>query len=134
MVGVNMSKRDDEAYVRGVRAAGVWKQLKHILTSWDQRCAIWAKNHNAPVWVGRFPLALAILVSLVGFITGGFVVALIVAFIWSIAFILQNIEFGNVQVDEQPYDKKNDLYDEFTMNSTINNEYDGAPYRSPSED
>lgn len=134
MVDVNMNKHDEEAYVRGVRAASIWKQLKRILTSWDLRCAIWAKKHNAPVWVGRIPLTLAILVSLAGLIAGGLVVTLIVAFIWSIAFILQNIEFGNMQVDEQSYDKKNDLYDELTMNSAINNEYDGAPYRSPGED
>lgn len=29
---------------------------------------------------------------------------------------------------------ENNFHDEFVMNSAINNEYDGAPYKSPSED
>ena len=91
MVGVNMSKHDEQAYVRGVKVAGFWKQLKRPLASWEQRSATWAKNHNVPVWVGRIPLVMAILISLTGLIAGGFVVALIVSFIWALAFILQNM-------------------------------------------
>ncbi|MGR7122082.1 hypothetical protein ACU62C_22510 [Klebsiella aerogenes] len=129
-----MSKHDEQAYSRGVRAAGIWKRLKHTVASWDQRGTAWAKNHNIPVWIGRVPLVAAILISLTCLIAGGFIVALIVAFIWAITFILQNFEFRNAHTEDQSNDKRNDFYDEFTMNSAINNEYDGAPYRSPGGD
>lgn len=90
MVGVNMSKHDEQAYIRGVRAAGIWKRLKHTVASWDQRGTAWAKNHNIPVWIGRVPLVAAILISLTCLIAGGFIVAFIVAFIWGMLFIAQN--------------------------------------------
>jgi hypothetical protein len=102
MVGVNMSKHDEQAYTRGVRAAGIWKRLKHTLINWDQRCIAWAKNHNVPVWVGRVPFVTAIFVSLIGLITGGFVVVCIVAFIWAIAFILQSVDLNSIDDDSKP--------------------------------
>lgn len=131
---VNMSKQNKEAYNRGVKAAGIWKQLKNFLANWDQRCTMWTRNHNAPEWVGRIPSVIAILASLTGIIAGGLFIALIVLFIWAIAFILRNADFSDIQVSESSVDKKSDFYDDFIMNSAINNEYDGAPYKSPSED
>lgn len=100
MVIVNMNKQNKEAYNRGVKAAGIWKQLKNFLANWDQRCAMWARNHNAPKWVGRIPLVAAILVSLTGIIAGGFLIAFIVVFIWAIAFILQHTDIKQTIEDD----------------------------------
>jgi hypothetical protein len=88
---VNMNQFNKLAYVRGLKAAEAWKHMKYMLRSWDYRCATWAKNHNAPVWVGRIPLVVVILISLAALFAGGMIVALIVIFIWAIVFILQNI-------------------------------------------
>ncbi|MGR7482817.1 hypothetical protein [Klebsiella aerogenes] len=97
-----MSNHYEQAYTRGVRAAGIWKRLKHTVASWDQRGAAWAKNHNIPVWIGRVPLVAAILISLTGLIAGGFIVAFIVAFIWAMAFILQNVDLNSIDDDSKP--------------------------------
>jgi hypothetical protein len=134
MGSVNMKKHNQQAYILGNRAADMWKNLKRLLVCLERRCAAWAKKHNAPVWVSRIPLIAVILISLTGLIAGGFVVALIAVFIWAIAYILQNIEFSNMPLSESSYDTKSNTHDDFIVNSTINNEYDGAPYKSPSED
>lgn len=101
----------------GVRAAGIWKRLKHTVASWDQRGAAWAKNHNIPVWISRVPLVMFILFSLIGLTAGGLAVASVVAFIWAIAFMLQNI--GN----RAPY-KSSDL----NNTDDIFTPYDPEPY------
>jgi len=97
---VNMSKQNKEAYNRGVKAAGIWRQLKKLLANCDQRCTVWARNHNAPAWVGRIPLVTAILASLTGIIAGGLFIAFIVVFIWAIAFILQHADIKKSVEDE----------------------------------
>lgn len=130
---VNMNQHNKQAYARGYKAAGIWKQLKGSLVSWDHRCVTWARNHNAPLWVGRIPLIAAVTISLASLIAGSIAVALVIVFIWAMAFILQNIKLGNIPANESSDEDKKDLYDEFIMDNAINNEYDGAPYKSPSE-
>jgi hypothetical protein len=101
---VNMNKSNEQAYVRGLRAAGIWKSLKRSLINWDQRCVAWAKKHKFPAGAGRVPLIAAILISLTGLVAGGIAVALIIAFIWAIVFIRQNADFSNMRVSSSSYD------------------------------
>lgn len=102
-----MNNQNKQAYNRGIKAADMWKKLKNVLSTWDRRCVHWASNHNAPKWVGRIPLVAAILASFTGMIAGGFVIALIIGFMWAIAFILQNADFSNMQVSSSSDDELN---------------------------
>ncbi|EFE96284.1 hypothetical protein [Serratia odorifera] len=77
------------AYQRGVRMANLWKRIKGTILHWDNVCVSKARSHKLPGWVGRIPIAIALLGSLTAALLGGLAIAGCLLFIWAIAFILQ---------------------------------------------
>ena len=86
-----MLESNEQAYVRGLKAATYWKHLKKVVSTWDRLCVAWAKNHKLPAWIGHIPIFIAVLGSLAGIVLGGAMIAGCLIFIWTIAFILQQI-------------------------------------------
>lgn len=86
-----MSENNERAYVRGRKVAIIWKSLKKIVSTRDQLCVAWAKNHKLPAWIGHLPIISTVLISLAGLIVGGVAIASMIVFIWALAYILQHI-------------------------------------------
>nr|WP_159465221.1 hypothetical protein [Scandinavium goeteborgense] len=77
---------NEQAYVRGQKAATFWKRLKKVVSTWDQLCVGWAKNHKLPAWIGHVPIACLVAVSAVSCLAGGLLLTIGVLFVW--AFLL----------------------------------------------
>ncbi|WP_053091638.1 MULTISPECIES: hypothetical protein [Serratia] len=128
--------REQQAYQRGFWAARKWARLKDTMMRWDQRCVSKVREHSLPGWVGHVPIAIALTGSVTAILFGGLVVAGCMLFIWAIAFILQNVG-QNLSSD---FDRKNNSLEnskksaDYAYESAVmNNEYDGAPYKSPAD-
>jgi len=129
--------QEKRAWERGVRLAAIWKGTKKIFTRLDQRCVILAKQYKLPKWLGHIPLLLAVLCSLVALIAGGFLISCSAVLLWTFIAAITHIGSSSKDASINSFNEKkdeNNFHDEFVMNSAINNEYDGAPYKSPSED
>lgn len=71
--------------------ANLLKRVHRTVFSWDFRCVMWAKNRRLPAWIGHIPIFTIMLISIVGLMVGGVIIASIIIFIWSVAFIFQSI-------------------------------------------
>ncbi|HDG1673086.1 TPA: hypothetical protein PFE07_002542 [Kluyvera cryocrescens] len=129
-------EQHQQAWQRGVRMANYWIKLRSSAFYFDACCMAKAKKSSLPNWVGHIPLIIMIFLSLICVIVGGIALASCTVFLWALALIVQNAMRTNndSSVYSSNEDPKNDLCDEFVMDSATNNEYDGAPYKSPSED
>ncbi|MER5130472.1 hypothetical protein [Serratia marcescens] len=130
--------RDQQAYQRGVKAARLWKRLKGTVLRWDHACVSGARKHKLPGWIGHIAITLALIGSATAILFGSIVIVGAVLFIWAIAFILQNI--GENQVHDYELDAENssvtphqNAADYAYESAVMNNEYDGAPYKSPGD-
>lgn len=134
---VNMLESNEQAYVRGQKAATYWKRLKKVVLGWDQRGVTWARNHKVPVWLGHAPTIIVIslpsiillfsgLMLLAGILTG-FAVLLGLSTLFSAT---NGLELSNENTMPSHCFKD----DDYVTNSILNDEYDGAPYKSPGED
>lgn len=126
------------AYQRGVKVAGLWKRFSGQIKYQDSRCVGWAKNHRLPTWVGHIPVVGLILAICGAAIFASLIVTGCLIFIWAIVYIIQNIGSGNSQHDDY-YENKNQAdslmqEDDLVINSALNGDYDGAPYKSPAEE
>lgn len=77
----------ERAYLRGVRAAKLWKRLTTVIRRWDCLCVTKARKHNLPAWLGHVPLILSLGVMLLIFVFGGIMIASSVALITAIALL-----------------------------------------------
>ncbi|MDL4914925.1 MAG: hypothetical protein QRY16_14370 [Enterobacterales bacterium endosymbiont of Blomia tropicalis] len=131
-----MLKNNEQAYVRGQKAAIIFKHLKRVVLTWDQRCMAWVKHHKLPTWLGHMPVVIAVLGSLAGILLGGVVIAGCLIFIWAIAFILQQIgQSTRVHItnwDKHPKSSHERFSRENNKDKSTNNgmfePYDPEPY------
>lgn len=128
--------RDQQAYQCGVWAARKWSRLKNVIMRWDRLCVSKVRENRLPSWIGHVPIVIALIASVAAMLFGGLLVTGCMLFIWAIAFILQNAEqnlTGEVTDEnnslENPKNSSNYTYESAVMN----NDYDGAPYKSPSD-
>ncbi|EBH9578867.1 hypothetical protein ER596_23715 [Salmonella enterica subsp. enterica serovar Havana] len=135
--GAMSHSQDKRAWNRGVRLAGIWKRVTANLLKWDKKCVVWAKAHRLKSWMGHIPLLLTIICSLAALIAGGLIVSGSAVLLWSLIALVTQSGSSSENSTKNIFNEnnnKNNFHDEFVMNSAINNEYDGAPYKSPSED
>ncbi|ECF6074072.1 hypothetical protein FNH47_08415 [Salmonella enterica subsp. houtenae] len=128
--------RGQQAYQRGIRAARKWSRLKNVIIKWDRLCVSKVREYRLPAWIGHVPIVIALIGSVTAMLFGGLIVAGSMLFIWAIAFILQNAGqnlSGEVTHEnnslENPKSSSGYAYESAVMNK----EYDGAPYKSPSD-
>ncbi|QGX92456.1 hypothetical protein EFZ10_12960 [Tatumella sp. TA1] len=129
--------QEKRAWNRGARLAAIWKGAKKIFTRLDQRCVMLAIRYKLPEWIGRMPLLLAVLCSLIVLIAGGILISCSVVLLWTFIAAITHIGSSPENASTNSFNEnksQNNFHDDFVMNSAINNEYDGAPYKSPSED
>ncbi len=103
--------REQQAYQRGVRMVSLWKRLKGTILKWDTFFVAKAHAHKLPGWIGHVPIAIALFCSLTAALLGGVAIAGCLLFIWAIAFILQNADLSNVQLNESTSDEENNMHD-----------------------
>ena len=128
--------KNQQAWQRGVRMASLWKKLKASVLLFDNRCVAWARLKKLPTWVGHLPTILACMLLFACIVMGSALIVFSLALLFSLALIIGQIRHGanDTSLYSSHEDQKNNLCDEFVMDSATNNEYDGAPYKSPSED
>ncbi|EAT1306827.1 hypothetical protein DZB77_08250 [Salmonella enterica] len=95
--------RDQQAYQRGIWAAGRWSRLKDVIMRWDRFCVSKAREYRLPGWIGHVPIAIALIGSVAAILFGGLVVAGCMLFIWAIAFILQQVGQADSQENDTNY-------------------------------
>lgn len=128
--------RDQQAYQRGVRAARKWSRLKNVIMRWDRLCVSKVRENRLPAWVGHVPIVIALIGSIIAILFGGVIVAGCMLFIWAIAFILQNAGqnlSGELTHENTSLESPKISSDYAYESAVMNNEYDGAPYKSPSD-
>ena len=103
--------RDQQAYQRGIRAARKWSRLKSVIMRWDRLCVSKVREYRLPAWIGHVPIVIVFIGSVTAILFGGLLVAGCMLFIWAIAFIIQNADFSNVQLNESTSDEENNLHD-----------------------
>ncbi|MEL5658434.1 hypothetical protein PTT65_18630 [Serratia ureilytica] len=128
--------REEQAYQRGTKAARKWSRLKNVIMRWDRLCVSKVRENRLPAWTGHVPIVIALIASVAAMLFGGLLVAACMLLIWAIAFILQNA--GQDLSAEVPHEKNSlenskNSSDYAYENAVMNNEYDGAPYKSPSD-
>ncbi|HGE6737104.1 TPA: hypothetical protein ACGCBI_000531 [Serratia marcescens] len=130
--------RDQQAYQRGIKAARLWKRLKGTILRWDHACVSSARKHKLPGWIGHIAITFALVGSAIAILFGSIVIIGSVLFIWAIVFILQNI--GENHSRDHELDAENSCVaplqnaaDYAYESAVMNNEYDGAPYKSPGD-
>ncbi len=114
----------------------MWKRLKSTISRWDTFCVSKARKHKLPGWIGHVPIVVAFLGSVTVALLGGLLTAGSLLFIWSIAFIIQNI--GQSSSSNLDYENNSTETSKKSVNyayesAVMNNEYDGAPYKSPGD-
>ncbi|MEX3242807.1 hypothetical protein [Serratia quinivorans] len=128
--------RNQQAYQRGIRVARMWKRLKSTILRWDTFCVSKARKHKLPSWIGHVPIAVAFLGSVTAALLGGILIAGSLLFIWSIALIIQNIgqsSSSNLNYENNSLEDSKKSADYAYESAVMNNEYDGAPYKSPAD-
>ncbi|HGM5813784.1 hypothetical protein JY429_16185 [Serratia ureilytica] len=128
--------RDQQAYQRGVWAAHKWSRLKNVIMRWDRLCVSKVRENRLPAWIGHVPIVIALIALVAAMLFGGLLVAACMLLIWAIAFILQNA--GQDLSAEVPHGKNSlenpkNSSDYAYESAVMNNEYDGAPYKSPGD-
>lgn len=132
-----MSKtRGQQAYQRGIWAARKWSSLKNVIMRWDRLCVSKVRENRLPAWIGHVPIVIVLIASVAAMLFGGLLVAGCMLFIWAIAFILQNAGqnlSGEVTDENNSLENPKNPSDYAYESAVMNNEYDGAPYKSPSD-
>lgn len=123
--------RDKQAYQRGIWAARKWTRLKDTIMRWDRHCVAKVRENRLPAWIGHVPIVIALIASVAAMLFGGLLVAGCMLFIWAFAFILQNA--GEVTHENNSLETPKNSSDYAYESAVMNNEYDGAPYKSPSD-
>lgn len=127
--------RDQKGYQCGAWAARKWSRLKNVIMRWDRLCMSKVRENRLPAWIGHIPIVIALIASAAAMLFGGLLVAGCMLFIWAIAFILQNAGknlSGEIPHENNSLPPKNSS-DYAYESAVMNNEYDGAPYKSPSD-
>ncbi|AWO77424.1 hypothetical protein [Serratia marcescens] len=128
--------RDQQAYQRGVWAARKWSRLKNVIMRWDRLCVSKVRENRLPAWIGHVPIVIALIASVAAMLFGGLLVAGCMLFIWAFAFILQNAGqnlSGELTHENNSLETPKNSSDYAYESAVMNNEYDGAPYKSPSD-
>jgi hypothetical protein len=128
--------QNQQAYQRGIRIARMWKRLKCTILKWDTICVSKARKHKLPGWIGHLPITVAFLGSVTAALLGGVIIAGSLLFIWAMAFIIQNIgqdSSRNLDYENDSSKTSQKSADYAYEYAVMNNEYDGAPYKSPGD-
>lgn len=128
--------RDQQAYLRGIWAARKWSRLKNVIMKWDRLCVSKVRKYRLPAWIGHVPIVIVLIGSVTAMLFGGLIVAGSMLFIWAIAFILQNSGqnlSGDVTHENNSLENPKSSSDYAYESAVMNKEYDGAPYKSPSD-
>lgn len=128
--------RDQQAYQRGVWTARKWSRLRNMIMTWDRLCVSKVRENRLPTWIGHVPIVIALIASVAAMLFGGLLLAGCMLFIWAIAFILQNAEqnlSGEVTDGNNSLENPKNSSDYVYESAVMNNEYDGAPYKSPND-
>ncbi|MBH2647851.1 hypothetical protein [Serratia ureilytica] len=128
--------RDQQAYQQGIRAARKWRRLKNVIMKWDRLCVSKVREYRLPAWIGHVPIVIALIGSVTAMLFGGLLVAGSMLFIWAFAFILQNAGqnlSGEATHENNSLETPKNSSDYAYESAVMNNEYDGAPYKSPSD-
>ncbi|MBV6695155.1 hypothetical protein [Serratia quinivorans] len=128
--------REQQAYQRGFCAARKCARLKDTMMRWDQRCVSKVRENRLPIWIGHVPITIALTGSVTAILFGGLVVAGCMLFIWAVAFILQNVGqnlSSNLEHENNSLEDSKKSADYAYESAVMNNEYDGAPYKSPAD-
>ncbi len=128
--------RDQQAYQRGIWAARKWSRLKNVIMRWDRLCVSKVRENRLPAWIGHVPIVIALIASVAAMLFGGLLVAVCMLFIWALVFIFQNVE-QRLSSDFEPENNNQEdskkSADYAYESAVMNNEYDGAPYKSPGD-
>lgn len=81
------SAAKNQAYQRGLKAAGIWKGTKNRLKHWDEVCVAIAGRHNIPRWVGHTPIVAFCVLSVAAILFGGMIIGSLFLFLWAIFLI-----------------------------------------------
>lgn len=128
--------RDQQAYQRDAWAARKWSRLKNMIMRWDRLCVSRVRENRLPAWIGHVPIVIALIASVTAMLFGGLLVAGCMFFIWALVFIFQNVgqrlpsDFETENNNQEDSKKSADYVYE---SAVMNNEYDGAPYKSPGD-
>ncbi|MEL5662355.1 hypothetical protein PTT73_12535 [Serratia ureilytica] len=128
--------RDQQAYQRGIWAARKLSRLRDVIMRWDRLCVSKVREYGFPAWIGHIPIVITLIGSVAAILFGGLLVAGCMLFIWAVAFILQKA--GQNLSAEVPHGKNSlenprNSSDYAYESAVMNNEYDGAPYKSPGD-
>ncbi len=123
-------------YQRGMKAARLWKRLKGTILRWDQSCVSKARAHKLPGWIGHIAIAIFFIGSVTAILLGGIAITGCILFIWAIAFILRSIEENHsydLDTEDSSLETSKSAANYAYESAVMNNEYDGAPYKSPGD-
>lgn len=133
--------RNQQAYQRGIRVALMWKRLKGTILRWDHRCVSKAHAHKLPSWVGHIPMSMFAVIMLTALVFGGMVIASSAVLVGALVLLVSGaLSHESKEVDNLEYSEASSEpshcfdEDEYVTNSILNDDYDGAPYKSPSGD
>lgn len=82
------STAKNQAYQRGLKAAGIWKGTKSRLKRWDAACVTWATKHSLPELLGHIPVAAGIVLFVSGVLLGGAFLSPVLLFAAGLASVL----------------------------------------------
>lgn len=133
--------RQRHAYQRGVRMASLWKRLKGTILRWDSFWVSKVRKFNLPAWIGHIPMSVLAAIMLTALVFGGMVIASSAVLVGALVLLVSGaLSPESKEVDNLEYSDASSEpsycfdEDEYVTNSILNDDYDGAPYKSPSGD
>lgn len=90
------STAKNQAYQRGLKAAGIWKGTKSSLKQWDAACVTWAAKHHLPKLAGHIPVATGIVLFVSGILLGGAILSLLLLFAAGLASVMFGLHASSV--------------------------------------
>ncbi|MBA0216582.1 hypothetical protein H0248_04250 [Pectobacterium brasiliense] len=81
------STAKNQAYQRGLKAAGIWKGTKNRLKQCDAVCVAWATQNHLPKLVGHIPVTAFLTLSIAAILFGGFIIGGMFLLLWAVFLI-----------------------------------------------
>jgi len=133
--------KQQHAYQRGVRIASLWKRLRGTILKWDSFWVSKARKYNLPAWIGHIPMSVLAAIMLTALVFGGMVIASSAVLVGALVLLVsgalspESKEVDNLEYSDASSEPSHCFdEDEYVTNSILNDDYDGAPYKSPSGD
>ncbi|KML70036.1 hypothetical protein [Pectobacterium peruviense] len=131
------STAKNQAYQRGLKAAGIWKSTKNRLKQWDATCVAWATKHHLPELIGHIPVVAGIVLFVSGVLLGGAILSAVLIFAAGLASVMsrgsvnrptEQSHGSSEYIDPPPLDvsKETDYFDLSHPHNDPN--YHGCPY------